>query len=377
MHEKLNEALNEISDHHIAQAAQGRQKKRVWWMGAAAAVLAVAIFIGAVAGPGAIRAEALTLADDPRIMARPDLDDYKDRDAWRADLEVWEAQRDSRLETKREALKAMKPFLTDASVQFLSGNGNRLWSPANAYVGLAALTELTAGNSRQQILNLLGAQDMETLRAQVSAVWESSCSEGKEASKLANSLWLEQGLNCSKETLDALSYHHYASVYRGDLGSDTINRAIGSWLNQNTGGLLKSAADNIRLPENAVLALYSTLYFQSKWVDEFHASNNTKSVFHAPGGDITAEFMNKKLDEMYYYWGDNFGAVSLSLKNGSRMWFFLPDEGCTVDDVLDNGSYMDLVLSGSWENQKYMKVNLSVPKFDVTGTQNLRGGLRL
>ena len=79
---------------------------------------------------------------------------------------------------------------------------------------------------------------------------------------------------------------------------------------------------------------------------------------------------------MNYYWGENFSAVDLWMKNGSRMWFILPDEGVTVNDVLDNGTYMKMLLPGEWENCKYMKVNLSVPKFDVTSTTDLSDGLK-
>ena len=79
---------------------------------------------------------------------------------------------------------------------------------------------------------------------------------------------------------------------------------------------------------------------------------------------------------MYYYWGDNFGAVALGLKNGSRMWFILPDVGHTTADVLSDGQYMQMVLGQERENSKWMKVNLSVPKFDVNSTMNLENGLQ-
>ena len=46
------------------------------------------------------------------------------------------------------------------------------------------------------------------------------------------------------------------------------------------------------------------------------------------------------------------------------MWFVLPDEGKTVNDVLNSGTYMEMILSDEWKNSKYMLVNLSVPKFD-------------
>lgn len=58
------------------------------------------------------------------------------------------------------------------------------------------------------------------------------------------------------------------------------------------------------------------------------------------------------------------------------MWFILPDENKTVNDVLDDGTYMEMVLSNRWEDSKYMKVNLSVPKFDVASTMDLSEGLK-
>ena len=176
--------------------------------------------------------------------------------------------------------------------------------------------------------------------------------------------------------MDSLAHHYYASIYQGDLGSQKINNTISAWLNRNTGGFLKNAAKNINLSPETVLALYSTIYFQAKWQNEFSESNNTNDIFHAPNGDESATFMNKKLAQMNYYWGDKFSAVALGLKNGSQMWFILPDEGYTTTDVLADGQYMQLVLQQDWKNEKWMKVNLSVPKFDVNSTMDLKGGFQ-
>jgi serine protease inhibitor len=86
--------------------------------------------------------------------------------------------------------------------------------------------------------------------------------------------------------------------------------------------------------------------------------------------------MNKKLNQMDYYWGETYSAVNLYLKNGCQMWFILPDEGMTTKDVLEDGTYMEMVSSNKWENSKYMKVNLSIPKFDVSANMNLYEGLK-
>ncbi len=377
-HEEILTALEEISDKHIKEAEKA-PKKRTFLKMAVAAVLVIAIGANMLFGPMRITAYAVAAASEPRMMERPDMDDYKNSDKWKADYAVWDAERNLRNETVRQAASGLNAFFTDGNSKFLQTqmNENKLWSPVNAYIGLAMTTELTEGETRKQIYDILGVKDSDALRKQVSAVWESVYqNDSHEICVLANSLWLEKGLQYNQEAMEALAYHYYASVYQGDLGSNKINKDIAAWINNNTGKFLEESTKNIALSPETIMALYSTLYFQAKWSSEFSKSNNTEDVFHSPDGETQAVYMNKKLKQMDYYWGANFSAVNLWLKNGSCMWFILPDEGQTVNDVLINGTYMDMILSNNWENSKYMKVNLSVPKFDVSSTMDLSTGLK-
>ena len=379
MNEKVAKALSYVDEKYVSAAAKKKKKKAKYFISGIAAILALVLLINLPSMPMVISAKAVSIASESRQMQRPDFDDYKDRDAWRADFNKWEEEQKYLSNTTRDAVDALAPFFITGSEQFLStqGSENALWSPINAYIGLAMMTELTNGASRQQILDLFGAADIDALRQQVFAIWESAYYDnGHEISTLANSLWLEKGLNYNQDTMDNLAHYYYTSVYQGDLGSQKINNAIGAWLNNNTGGLLKNASKNINLSPDTILALYSTIYFQAKWQDQFSAKNNTTDMFHAPEGDKSATFMNKKLAQMHYYYGDKFSAVALSLKNGSLMWFILPDEGYTTADVLADSQYMQMILQQDWENKKWMKVNLSVPKFDINSTINLKAGLQ-
>ena len=379
-HEEILTALEEISDKHIEEAEKTpKRRKRKFFQMVVAAILVVVIGVNVLNAPVRTRADEVAKASESRATERPDYDKYRDHDKWRADYDAWDTERNIRNEVVKQAKAGLQSFFTSGNREFLqvSNSENKLWSPVNAYIGLAMTTELTAGETRQQIFDILGVENAEELREQVSAVWESVYQDAShEICVLANSLWLEKGLTYNQDAMDALAYHYYASVYQGDLGSSKINDAIASWINNNTGNFLKESTKNISLSPETIMALYSTLYFQAKWSDEFNKNNNTDGVFHAPDGDIQAEYMNKKLKQMDYYWGENFSAVNLYLKNGSRMWFILPDEGKTVNDVLNDGSYMDIVLAGHSENSKYMKVNLSVPKFDVSSTLDLSDGLK-
>lgn len=378
------EVLDKIDDRHIKEAEKPPKKmrKRPYWIGAVAAVLAVVICISSFLNTPVITANAIALPGDARIMEYPRYDDYEDRESCMADRAVWENESEHRRTTRENAAVSLSQFFTEGSSEFLTSqnNENTLWSPINAYIGLSMLAEITDGDSRKEILDLFGVSDIETLRSQVSAIWESVYEDdGNEICTLANSLWLEDGLNYNQDAMNNLAYHYYASVYQADLGNKNANKEIGNWLNKNTGGMLKDRTDKIDLSPDTILALYSTLFFQAKWSDGFNSKNNTNDIFHGVNGDTNVTYMNKKLCQMYYYWHNDYSAVALSLKNGSTMWFILPDEEKTTADVLNNSSYGEMISSGDgeegWQNKKYMKVNLSVPKFDVSSTVNLKDGL--
>ncbi len=397
-HEEILTALEEISDKHIEEAENppikkrkkrknssfrmlrdSKKKKITYLTMTVAALLVIAIGLNMMFAPMRISAYKVALASEPRLPERPDSDDYEDWNEWRADLDEWEAERENRKETVTQAITGLSTFFVDGNSEFLSTetNDNKLWSPINAYIGLAMTAELTEGETRQQVLDMFGVEDADALRKQVSAVWESVYQDDSdEICVLANSLWLDKELQYEQDAMDALAYHYYASVYQGDLGSNKMNKDIAAWINNNTGKFLKESTKNINLSDDMIMALYSTLYFQAKWSDEFSKNNNTDGVFHAPGGDTQVVYMNRKRANMNYYWGENFSAVSMSLKNGCQMWFILPDDGATTNDVLTDGTYMDMILSNEWEDYKYMMVNLSVPKFDVSSTMNLSEGLK-
>ena len=373
MNEKVAAALGYVDEKYITAAAR-RKKRKYFWLGAAAAVLALVFLFQTPSIPLVVTAKAVSLSSPSRKMERPD---------WNSDqFDLWSEESQKRTDTVKSVVVPVADFSAVCSARVLSGTDakNRVWSPINAYLALAITAELTDGASRQQVMELLGVTALEELRTKVSALWEQIYRDnGKEISVLANSLWLDKGLTYHQQALDTLAYHYYTSVYQGDLGSDKTNRDMANWLRNQTGGLLDKRTGSVNISPEAVLTLASTIYFQSQWCDKFSANNNTEDTFHAADGDTRCTFMNRKLAEMYYYWAEDYGAVRLGLENGSSMWLILPDEDKTVDDVLRSGDYMAMATnSGTFpeENRKWMKVNLSVPKFDISSGIDLEPALK-
>lgn len=409
MNEELNKALEQISDKHIDEAA--RPRKKFPWIRCIAAVLAVVIACGAVWAafgdrntttdpivsttiptyppipfePGRIQSPSVVqLASMVSGPTYPQMPQYPDTtkvepysDEFNALRDEWSNGHAAQYNQPWGYDDSLNDFWSRSISQFLSGEGNRAYSPANVYFALSMLAETTGGNSRQQILDLLGADSIESLRTQAGHVWNAHyCDDGQTISLLANSLWLDNSYTFKDAAVQNLVNHYYASVFNGDLGSDFMNEQLRSWLNSQTGGLLQEQTENSKFSEDAVLALSSTVFFATDWSEKFSTKLTTDGIFHSTNGDVTAPFMNRTLSFCSYYWGSNFGAINLRLQKGS-MWLILPDEGVTVEEVLASDEYMTMVLySYRWENLKQTKVNLSLPKFDISSQSDLIDGMK-
>lgn len=292
--------------------------------------------------------------------------------------DAWRADRRKQLDQPAGYTEALDGYLRAAIPQLLAGGSgeNRACSPLNVYMALAMLAEATEGGSRGQILALLGSADLDALRAEASAVWNANyCADGAVASVLANSLWLNNKISFKQGTMDALASYYYASSFRGEMGSAGFDRALRDWLDRQTGGLLKEQSSGLTMDRETVLALASTIYFRAKWAGEFSESRTAPGTFHAGGGDVTRDFMHQSGTNAYY-WSGRFSAVSKRLEGSGAMWFLLPDEGVTPEELLADGETLDFLLSGGESAEsKYLIVNLSVPKFDIASDLDLTESL--
>lgn len=374
---KLTDAQNEISDTHIAKAAVSKKWKIRYWLGAVAGILAIVLLLTALGSPITAMASGLVAAPTYPKMAPYSGTDERAFERWR------ESQR-AQYDQPEGYANGTEGFFRRSIAEFLAGSGeeNAVCSPVNLYMALAMLAETAGGQTQQQIFDLLGADSIEALRIQAGHVWNAHyCDDGATTLTLANSLWLADWLSYDRNTAGLLAENYYASVYHGILGSERMQRSFQDWLNTNTGGLLKEQVQGLRLDNSTALALASTIYYCSKWDSTFSAAWNTEDIFHTPTGDVPATYMNKTLLYNNYYWGEDFGAVYNLFEDGSKMWLILPDEGLTPADILASGHAVELALTQrqalmAYENQRNLKINLQLPKFDVVSDIDLKDGLQ-
>ena len=327
----------------------------------------------------------ITAVNYPESAVYPNLEDYAkgdgtyDEDAYEEVYEKWSDARRERVSQIDIYTDKLDSYLAKSIPALLNeeNSENKICSPINIYIALAMLTEITDGESRQQVLDLLGCESIEDVRTYAKAIWNSNyIDDGNNASILANSIWMNENVNYKMDSLKSLAENYYISSFKGTMGSDEYNKALQDWINEQTGGLLKEQASDLKMEPETILNLVSTIYFKAKWYDSFDSTTTKQDTFHAATGDVTCDFMHGS-ETTNYFWGDNFSAADKMLDQTGNIRFILPDEGVTPEELLNDEEVLDLIMNG-WdvEVEEQHIVNFSIPKFDVSSDKDIVENLK-
>lgn len=401
--EKLSDAIGMLDDKIIEAAQDSRKTKKknkrwIKWVAVAACLCLVTVGIaghfnrippdngGFGTNPDAGNAPSVNFLSYKINEAKyPETVDYPQEnmlnlnfESYNEALDKWHEADEARLRNRLD-INNYSSFLTKSTKSFFEGNKeNLVYSPVNVYLALSMLAETTGNNTRAQILDYLGADSVEALRNSANKLWLSNyIDDGVTTNILANSVWLSEDLEYNKSTLDILADNYYASSFKGKMGSAGYNKALQKWLNDQTGGLLKDEASEIEFNNSTVLGLASAVYFKARWNSEFNEINTAPDTFNGRDGKQTIDFMNQTSSNDYYY-DNNYSAVAMSFTNlSAKMWLILPDEGFTPETLIQNGDIDPILTGGKPKNVKpYTLVKLSMPKFDVSSSLDLRDNLK-
>ena len=257
---------------------------------------------------------------------------------------------------------------------------NVIYSPANLYLALAMLAETVDGESRAQLLDLLNLDSIEQSRKCADSLWRNLYSETAYGKCLvANSLWGSEKYEMKPDTLAVLSDTYHSSVYRAPMGDGKTDSAIAEWVNENTNRLLSEAAQFETKPETLFMLL-STLYFKDQWSDTFHEGATSRDSFtNARGAEEEIDFMHRTDDALSFFRDAENGCTvaELRFRSGNAMRFLLPDEGVTLESLIESGAAVGgLQVYDNGVCLEVGKVHWSVPKFDVSSDLQLIDALK-
>ncbi len=286
---------------------------------------------------------------------------------------VYGSSYNDNLKNYRKAAASLNGFFDKLTSNLLDGSESGVVSPVNIYMALALLAECTEGNSRRQILDVLGMSDIETLREQAKLIWLYNSKDDEYGrSVLANSIWLSSDLPVKEKCVNYLKDDHYASTFTGNFGNADYVNALKQWLSDQTNGLLDDCINELDIERDTRAVLASTLYYKAKWNAEY--KDTESGVFNGIYGKENCTFNKKTVKDTYIYRGDGFTAYAEQLSDGNMMWFFLPDKNKSVSDVINSGivSY----INGKTDGKAY-DVTVRMPDFDVDYNESIKEKLAL
>ncbi len=271
-------------------------------------------------------------------------------------------------ENTRTALNAFAYSTAAAVLQDQENSG--CYSPLSLYQTLAILASGAQGQTRDELLSLLGQSDVETMASETGKLYRVNYFDNEvNKLKIANSLWLDETagdggrVSYNQDWVLSAAADYYASVYEAEFSQESTAQALGQWISDHTGGLLHPSPETLNFDQNTVMAIVNTLWYQTQWSEPFDEDATTTEDFTTADGEIVSwDFMHKT---------DSLGAVieteeytksAISLNQG-KMIFVLPQEGVDVDSLLTEEKLWEIFENGDYQDAE---VIWSIPKFETS-----------
>lgn len=332
-----------------------------------------------------ISAEPLCNVKYPELTVYPDINDYFDQNGnldstYYEKLDEYSQSVRERCELAKDISEYSDFYKISAREILGAANGeNIVYSPLALYEALSMTAEITGGSTREEVLEVLGSEDIESQREKAQALFVSNYTqEGAKTVLPAASLWINADYPYNDKAADSIALNYFAESYLFDSYSPDSTARIQDWLNEKTKGLLRDSVESVQLTPETILNICTTLYFNGKWTDKFYKAKTEEMTFHTPDGDILTDFMYKLDANSYLFSGSNFTSVISGFENGGMMYFILPDEDATVDDILASDEYFDFILNPYGDSFSCIRarVHQRIPKFDISSDLKLSRALK-
>ncbi len=360
--EKFLELMSEIDEELLERAGKPKKKnmRKKVWISAIATCLALCMTLGAIFGlrepGGTVTANGFNIAA--------------------AVLPVGEVDEAPFYNYYRDA-GGIKEFYKSSIAEMLKTEAgeNTVYSPANLYMSLAMLAEATDGESREQILALLGKENIEEAREMAEALWTLSYEPGKKGTTiLANSMWFRNDYTplLKEATMKTLAKNYKVSTYSGRFENEAYVNAMKEWVHEHTNGFLKDLDMNWEMDCNTAFSILSTIYFKDGWDNIFEGTKNMTFYPTEESEGIKCEFLTVDGDNVIAYGGEKFTAISKPFANGGNMLFVLPDRGYTPEDLLTDEEFLRFIAEPeACGDKSYLPRDIRIPKFDISAEERI------
>lgn len=192
--------------------------------------------------------------------------------------------------------------------------------------------------------------------------------------RVANSVWVRQGLTADPGFVDAVGTHFDAAVRTLDFRSPSAVATVNAWVADATRDRIPMVLERIR--DEDVMFLINALYFKGKWREAFDPRRTVDGTFRpATGAPQAARMMVGERMPVRLARGPSATVAELPYGNGAfTMAIVLPDEGVPLATVLD--SLDDARWSAIAAALAPQEIDVILPRFTLRWSSSLERALR-
>lgn len=220
--------------------------------------------------------------------------------------------------------------MTDATPK-----GNQFFSPLGMHMTLSMLANGADEEARQELTTFLGAKDLQSLNGfNKLMLTELPKVDNTVKFSLANSAWFDNAITPGQQFVDVCRSVFTASVFSYDKGSSKAMQDVNKWCSDNTGGMIPAFLSE---PPSGNFLLLNAAYFNGKWKNPFDAALTAKEEFTCESGKkATVDMMHLSGVKVNWCKTPKYTSFWLEYGNGGySMFLVLPNEGLTVNDVME------------------------------------------
>ena len=247
------------------------------------------------------------------------------------------------------------------------GDCSTFLSPISVSYLLGMLNAGADGDTRGQIMDVLGlGNDPAAINAYFKKMIDEAPGVDQGVTvKIANAIDVNSamGINLYPQYARDMQDYYCAQIEALDFNNSNSLNIINNWCNTHTDGMIPEILDEV--DPACVMYLMNAIYFKAIWTEQFDPSETRKINFTKVGGQAVEHMMMHRLSPASYGHNELYSTLCLPYGSGGySMYILLPNEGKTVDDVIQN-------LTGEGINQLGSKlsnqnVDVLMPRFSTS-----------
>ena len=237
-------------------------------------------------------------------------------------------------------------------------------SPLSLFQAISLVTNGANGDTQTELLKLLDDKGMEEINE----------INFKILSKLKEITTLEMGNAIMTKLSPLYKFSKFvADKYNAEIQPLKNVNQVNKWCDNKTHGKIKEIID--KLDGNIFMIILNVVYFKGIWLKKFSDKLTSKQLFY----NYNLESYKKEVDTMeissyYFYFQDaNLQAIQFDYeKDSMSALIILPKKELDINEFInifnDDNDYLYTIIN----NSKNCKVNVQMPKFEITFKENLK-----